>query len=628
MKLTLLLYALAMVRYSAHAVGSARRMPRVVQSSRRHQQQSRPSTQNCTWKYYTQPLSHFSEGSTVNGNASFSQRVCIIDRYWKAPSVAMLGAGAGGVQGAGQQLKGPILFYTGNESPIDEYVNNTGLMWSLAPKLGALLVFAEHRYEGESYPDVVGMPNCLSHCTSAEALADYASVVTMVKDDLNATTSPTIAFGGSYGGMLSAWLRMKYPNIVDGAIAASAPIWSFPASHPPLDGFGRTITRGVSAAGGATDTCRDNLIAAFPLINEAGKSSAGRAVLSSAFQTCTPLQSMSDIDALLHTAQKPWLYLAEGNYPFPSTYIPFSLDKGETPLPAWPMRVACDGGLNTDLGITLTGNHSDLRYSISLGSNSSTTTVDWDVTATADGHPLISDANSTEAQTLWRLVRGVSEAILVWNNISGNIHCIDVHIRDDDGDRAAVAVAPPAPSPPADTTPPPPVQLPVCTARDKQPSWEPIICNEHWNQVVYKLQGIGNDFFWPPNAPRNWTYADQVTHAYNGCRHWDDGAVRGYPLSNDPLSHWVDEYYGGKTSTRTASNIVFSNGQLDPWSSGGVLTNESLPSSVIALLLPMGAHHLDLMFEDPADPPDVKQARAVEEAHINTWIVDAYRRNL
>ena len=207
----------------------------------------------------------------AGGNASFSQRVCIIDKYWKSPTstAAIVSRGGGGGSAAGA-LKGPILFYTGNESPIDEYVNNTGLMWSLAPKLGALLVFAEHRYEGLSFPDVVGVPNCLSHCTSAEALADYAGLVTAIKDDLNATSSPVIAFGGSYGGMLSAWLRMKYPNIVDGSIAASAPIWSFPASHPPLDGFGRTITRGVSAAGGATDTCRDNLIAVFPLINEAG----------------------------------------------------------------------------------------------------------------------------------------------------------------------------------------------------------------------------------------------------------------------------------------------------------------------------------------------------------------------
>ena len=129
----------------ASASGSAR-LPTIV-PQRAHVDAS-PGTADCSWKYYPQPLSHFAEGSTAAGNATFMQRVCVIDKYWKAPSAELLPsevATGHSRDGDTAPIKGPILFYTGNESPVDVYINNTGLMWTLAPKLGALMIFAEHR---------------------------------------------------------------------------------------------------------------------------------------------------------------------------------------------------------------------------------------------------------------------------------------------------------------------------------------------------------------------------------------------------------------------------------------------------------------------------------------------------
>ncbi len=68
------------------------------------------------------------------------------------------------------------------------------------------------------------------------------------------------------------------------------------------------------------------------------------------------------------------------------------------------------------------------------------------------------------------------------------------------------------------------------------------------------------------------------------------------------------------------SNIVFSNGRLDPWSGGGVTFNTSTAPTVVAIVIDQGAHHLDLRSTNPADPESVIVARNIERMHIRQWI--------
>ena len=84
-----------------------------------------------------------------------------------------------------------------------------------------MVVFAEHRYYGKSLPygnkSLTPDPNFNGFLTSEQALADYAFLIHEIKTTVKgAQNSPVIAFGGSYGGMLAAWFRLKYPHVVAG----------------------------------------------------------------------------------------------------------------------------------------------------------------------------------------------------------------------------------------------------------------------------------------------------------------------------------------------------------------------------------------------------------------------------
>ncbi|RWS22302.1 Serine carboxypeptidase S28-like protein [Leptotrombidium deliense] len=65
----------------------------------------------------------------------------------------------------------------------------------------------------------------LRFLTSEQALADAATFINYYKQkNPSVSKSKWIVFGGSYSGSLAAWMRMKYPHLVTGAVASSAPM--------------------------------------------------------------------------------------------------------------------------------------------------------------------------------------------------------------------------------------------------------------------------------------------------------------------------------------------------------------------------------------------------------------------
>jgi len=63
----------------------------------------------------------------------------------------------------------------------------------------------------------------LVYLSSEQALADVAKFIINVHKEFK-ETSKVITFGGSYAGSLSAWMRLKYPEIVYAAVSSSAPL--------------------------------------------------------------------------------------------------------------------------------------------------------------------------------------------------------------------------------------------------------------------------------------------------------------------------------------------------------------------------------------------------------------------
>ena len=125
---------------------------------------------------------------------------------------------------------GPVLLMLGGEGPLSPTsVAGHFVLNQYAEQFQGLLVSLEHRFYGDSVPgggaDAPTPATVLTFLSSKQALADAAAFQAMLSAQLNLTAANRwIVFGGSYSGSLSAWAKLKYPDLFVGAISASAPV--------------------------------------------------------------------------------------------------------------------------------------------------------------------------------------------------------------------------------------------------------------------------------------------------------------------------------------------------------------------------------------------------------------------
>ncbi|KAF2101770.1 hypothetical protein NA57DRAFT_73210 [Rhizodiscina lignyota] len=124
---------------------------------------------------------------------------------------------------------GPILFFQGNEEPLPCLADTA--IPEHAKQLGAMMVSLEHRYWGSSCPfglNCSDFPSRTTHdlraLTLDNVLHDTVKFLKWLKQsDDRIENAPIIAFGGSYGGFLSALLRIHFPGEIFGSLATSLP---------------------------------------------------------------------------------------------------------------------------------------------------------------------------------------------------------------------------------------------------------------------------------------------------------------------------------------------------------------------------------------------------------------------
>ena len=439
---------------------------------------------------FVQRVDHF--GYTTN--ATFVQRVIIHDGHWRSDG-------------------DPIFFYAGNEDDIFMFANHTGFIWDISEEFSALVVFAEHRYYGKSLPfgkESFSSPRKFGYLSISQALADFAADIQWIKASYNGTNSPVILFGGSYGGMLAVYMRQKYPHLVAGALASSAPIWTFPSMYN-CTRFNQVVT---SDFANYNSTCVDAVKQSWPALRRIASTSEGLQWIESTFHLC-PIDPPNtlDIDFFFSWISVIYSILAMTDYPMESAFI--------KEKPPYPIGEFCRQ---------------------------------------------MPSSRVDDKELIGAIYRGLSRSYL---NYTGKSKC---NVLNEDQDAAWT--------------------IQSCTEIVTP------ICNSHL------------DMFEPSPSEGQFN----LTEYADSCK---------YYYGVEPNLEYVEAELVGQDLS-SLSNVIFSNGLRDPWSTGGVL--ESNNDKIDVLVMQNACHHEDLKGSHPLDTAEVIETRRQEKKIIKRWMKEHRER--
>ncbi|XP_058757661.1 uncharacterized protein LOC131630933 [Vicia villosa] len=442
--------------------------------------QQPPTNPDIKTFYYEQVIDHFNQ--VPNSYVTFKQRYFVNFKYW-----------------GGANSSSPIFAYFGDEfelmvDPEDFLTDNAG-------SFKALLVYIEHRFYGKSIPfgsieEAYKNTSTMGYFNSAQTLADYADVLLYLKNTLHAQESPVIVMGGSYGGMLAAWFRLKYPHVAVGALASSAPILYFD-NIIPENAYFDVFTRDFEEI---SETCSKFILNSWYEIDKVASQPNGLSILSQKFNTCYPLENTKELKEYLENFYSIAVHLS---YPLVETIC----------------NVIDGAAFGTD------------------------------VLSRINGITYLFEPNDTCKVNLNKYAKNTFP---IWDR-----------------------------------------------------GWKWQTCSEMVMPIAK-----GNSSMFQPEPFNFHKFAKQ-------CKK-DFGVI--------PRPHWITTYYGGRNIKlvlqKFGSNIIFSNGLKDPYSSGGVLKN--LSDSIIALTTVNGTHVMDMSGANEYDPDWLVDQRRKEVKIIKGWLNQYY----